>query len=293
MLMIFDRKQDFYDLARDYGLLYLLLRDYQDNWGAPPDGVDDTAWFNILAEILAVHLEYRMQGQALITEVLYKISVTLKKKGLGYPTLQDIANALGPSGQRKCFETNARISHRLNTIANIVGPAASSRIQPKWKRIITYDWALSLAGLAVPIQNLVISVNIAKILLYRIYNNLHSDRLETLIVLDESSTIFPKSGTKKTALLLDYFQQARAFGIGFILATQSMNLADEIFANTAIKIAVGGFGHGSDYEEFGSAIGLNRAQRDFMRTISQPGSAVVKDIRYPYPFTVQIERPEK
>jgi hypothetical protein len=102
--------------------------------------------------------------------------------------------------------------------------------------------------------------------------------------------IFPKTGTKKTALLLDYFQQARAFGIGVIFASQSMNLADEVFANTATKIAVGGFGHGGDYEAFASAVGLNRAQREFMRTITRPGAAVVKDLRHPYPFTVQIDR---
>lgn len=190
-------------------------------------------------------------------------------------------------------ESLLRVSHRLRMVSEIVGCAASSHVRPDWQKLIDMDWSLSLAGLATSQQNLCITVYFAKLLLYRIYNNLRSDKLETLIVLDEASTVFPKTGTKKTALLLDYFQQARAFGIGVIFASQSMNLADEVFANTAIKVAVGGFGHGSDYEAFGSAIGLNRAQRDFMRTISQPGSAVVKDIRHPHPFTVQIERPEK
>ncbi|MCH9031993.1 MAG: ATP-binding protein [candidate division Zixibacteria bacterium] len=214
--------------------------------------------------------------------------------GKNYPTLRDLSRVLfvissKSKGSQK--EAALRLGHRIRSLIEIIGDAAASRQRPDWGRLIESDWALSLSGLASTTQSLCITIYFAKVLLYRICNNLRSDNLETLIVLDEASMIFPKTATKKTSILLDYFQQARAFGIGVIFASQSMNLADEIFANTAIKIAVGGFGHGADYEAFGSAVGLNRAQRDFMRTISQPGSAVVKDIRHPHPFTVQIERP--
>lgn len=94
MIMIFDRKQDFYDLAKELGLLYFLLDDFQDNWCAPPNGVNDIIWFNILAEILAAHFELRVAGQALLTDALKKLSDKHRSRGLDYPTIEDLAKSL-------------------------------------------------------------------------------------------------------------------------------------------------------------------------------------------------------
>jgi len=94
MIMIFDRKQDFYDLAKELGLLYFLLDDFQDNWCAPPDGVDDMIWFNILTEILAAHFEFRVAGQALLTDALKRLSDKHRNCGLDYPTIEDLAKSL-------------------------------------------------------------------------------------------------------------------------------------------------------------------------------------------------------
>lgn len=294
MIMIFDRKQDFYDLALEFKFLYFLLEDFKDNWIAPPPGVKDRIWFNILAEILAASFELRVATQGMFVDVVCELTGKEDSDPKNYPTLRDVSRTLyiiSSKSRGTLKDIALRLGHRIRALLEIVGDSATSRQSPDWKKLTQSDWALSLAGLASTTQSLCITIYFAKVLLYRICNNLRSDNLETLIVLDEASMIFPKTATKKTSILLDYFQQARAFGIGVIFASQSMNLADEIFANTAIKVAVGGFGHGADYEAFGSAVGLNRAQRDFMRTISQPGSAVVKDIRHPHPFTVQIERP--
>ena len=289
-IIIPDRKQDFCDLALKSELLYFLLEDFMDNWCAPPDGVPVELWFSVLAEILAISFELRIAAQGMIVDILKKLS---KNKNGDYPTLQDISRQLylitqGGRGSEK--ESARRIAFRINWLVSTLGDACAARQRSDWQKLINTSWALSLAGLAGSLQSLCITIYFAKVLFYRIYNNLRSDKLKTLIVLDEASMIFPKTATKKTSILLDYFQQARAFGIGVIFASQSMNLASEIFANTAIKVCVGGFGHGSDYNEFGSAVGLNREKLEFMKTISRPGSAVVKDIRYPHPFTVRIDK---
>ncbi|MCP4603466.1 MAG: ATP-binding protein [Proteobacteria bacterium] len=293
MIIIFDRKQDFYELALDFRFLYFLLEDFMDNWCAPPDGIISRLWFNVLAEILATSFELRVAAQGMLVDILCYLGTNMAPD---YPTLRDVMRrlyAVANEGKGSQREIAARLYHRLSSLISVVGDAAASKQRPDWQYLMKLDWSLSLAGLASSTQSLCITIYFAKVLLYRICNNLRTDKLETLIVLDEASMIFPKTATKKTSILLDYFQQARAFGIGVIFASQSMNLADEIFANTAIKVAVGGFGHGADYEAFGSAVGLSRGQRDFMRTISQPGSAVVKDVRHPHPFTVQIERPKE
>ncbi len=293
-IIVPDRKQDFFDLASEFKLLlYFLLRDFKDNWCAPPDGVLPRLWFNILAEIITTSFELRIAAHGLLVDILVELTEKAAKSGSHFPTLRDVVRRLfeisnTAKGANK--EQALRLAYRINSLLSIVGDAAASRQCAKWSKLNNHNWVLSLAGLASSLQSLIITIYFAKCLLYRICNNLRSNDLETLIVLDEASMIFPKTGNKKTSILLDYFQQARAFGIGVIFASQSMNLANEIFANTATKIAVGGFGHGSDYEAFASAVGLNRAQREFMRTITKPGAAVVKDLRHPHPFTVQIDR---
>lgn len=289
-IIIFDRKLDFIDLVQTSGFLYVMIEDFVDNWLTPPPGVSATIWCSMLSEIMATFFELRISGQLLLSDML----LGLQGGSVGRaPTLRDVASVLSKTLEKSRGGTRDslyRIQFRLNSLLQLLGNAIASEHAVELPRLLTKSWALGMAGLSSSVQSLCITVYLAKILLYRISNNLRSNKLETLIVIDEASPIFPKSATKKTALLLDYFQQCRAFGIGLILASQSMNLADEIYANTAIKVAVGGFGHGSDYEEFGSAVGMNRAQRDFMRTISRPGAAVVKDIRYPHPFTVQIDK---
>jgi len=291
-IIIPDRKQDFYDLPLDHGFLYLLLKDFRDNWCNPPEGVAPRLWYDVLAEILATSRELRIAAHDLLVDTLIELSKAVKAN-TNLPTLRDVSRRLfeiskRAKGTKK--EQATRLGYRIGSLLSIVGDAAASQQGIEWSKLSKFGWALSLAGLASSTQSLCITIYFAKCLLYRICNNLRSESLKTLIVLDEASMIFPKTGNKKSALLLDYFQQARAFGIGVIFASQSMNLADEIFANTATKIAVGGFGHGGDYEAFASAVGLSRPQREFMRTISRPGAAVIKDLRFPHPFTVQIDR---
>lgn len=295
MIMIFDRKQDFFDLAFEFKLLYFLLRDFRDNWLAPPNGVDERLWINIVGEILTASFELRFAAQMLFVETVMDLCSQARNTGAGFPTLRHVSRrlfAISNSVKGPTRESVLRLGSRISSSISILGDAATAKQCADWQRLSQHDWALSLAGLSSSTQTLCISIYFAKTLLYRVCNNLRSDELETLIVLDEASAIFPKGSNKKTSILLDYFQQARAFGIGVIFASQSMNLSDEVFANTGTKIMVGGFGHGADYEAFGSAVGLNRAQRDFMRTMNRPGVSVVKDLRHGHPFTVQIDRPE-
>lgn len=289
MITVFARKQDFFDLAIEYKslFLYFLRKDFEDNWCAPPKGVLAELWINLLAEILATHFELRIAAQILLVEILTK----LNRDMVDFPTLRDVSKRLYEiayieKGLNK--EIAMRLKFRIDGLLTISGDAVASKRKTDWQKLLNSNWALSLTGLSSSVQSLCITIYFAKILLYRICNNLRSAKLECFIVLDEASQLFPKTSSKKISLLLDYFQQAREFGIGVIFGSQTMNLAPEIFGNTATKILVGGFGHGSDYEEFGSAIGLTRTQRDFIRTIGQPGSAVVKDIRYAYPFSLQI-----
>ena len=114
-----------------------------------------------------------------------------------------------------------------------------------------------------------------------------------LFVFDEDSTMFRKWYEQREGdfLLTDYLAKSREFGIGFIIGTQTLtNLADSVLANTAIKILAGGAGLGTDYDIFASASGMSPEQKEFIKQLTMPGMAVVKDPRYPHPFTLEVPR---
>lgn len=114
-----------------------------------------------------------------------------------------------------------------------------------------------------------------------------------LLVFDEASTMFKRQyeAREGTYLLTDYLAKCREFDMGFLIGTQTIsNLADSVLANTAIKILVGGAGLGSDYDIFASATGMTREQKEFLKRLTMPGMACVRDPRYPFPFTLEVPR---
>ena len=138
-----------------------------------------------------------------------------------------------------------------------------------------------------------IGVGVGKVLSYRMTHNMRSNQLVDLFVFDEGQTMFKKwhEVREGTYLLTDYLAQAREFGIGFIIGTQTLsNLADSVLANTAIKVLAGGAGLGSDYDVFASATGLTPEQKDFLKRLTMPGMACARDPRYPHAFTLEVPR---
>lgn len=151
MIMIFDRKQDFFDLAFEFKFLYFLLMDFRDNWCAPPEGVAQRLWFDILAEILTASFELRIAAHGLLVDTLTELTSTAANSGSHFPTLRDVSQRLfGISTKAKGVmkEQSARLGQRIGSLLAIVGNAAASRQCPEWSKLSEHDWALSLAGLA-------------------------------------------------------------------------------------------------------------------------------------------------
>ncbi len=289
-LFIADRKSDFDRIAVNRGIPYFLLNDFLDNLLAPPPGVKPYLWFNILSELFITSFGLRAAAQSQLVDVLLESGV---QDGLDnqYPTMAVLKKRLKKrlfANRGSSRDITSRLHDRVDWLATMLGDSASAESHLNWDKLMSTGCTVNLAGIPNLVQSLWIAVYFAKVLLYRICNNLRSDKLEVLFVFDEASPIFPKSVGKNTSILLDYFQQCRAFGIGVIFASQSMNLSDSILANTATKIAVGGLGLGSDYESFGSCVGLSGKQREYMRKIGKPGSAVVKDNRCAEAFTAKV-----
>ena len=297
MIKVFDRKMDFAALSVFPGFIYLLLPLFFDNWVAPPPGVEFVRWISILAEILGNYLDIRIAARGLLVDQVLAVWHEWQARGITiYPTLVDVLERIARlryaliSHLQRYQET---LVNRLQGLVTDLGQQICSHRQLDWQRFLNEDWAISLVGLPTDRQNLFITVTIAKILTYRMVNNLRSQQLVDLYVFDEASTMFKSwyEHQEGTYLLLDYLAKAREFGAGFIIATQTMsNLADSVLANTAIKVLVGGAGIGSDCDTFASATGMTVEQREFLKQLTLPGQACGKDPRYPYPFTLEVPR---
>jgi len=295
MIKLFDRKFEYHALAIFPNFVYWLLPDYYTNWMAPPPGVSSQVWLAVISEVLGNFLDIRVASRGLfLSKALWLCHERNSDNTGDSPTLNDlyhfIRNINYPlmSHMARHKET---IMNRLEGLFAVFGDQICSPRRMDWDKYMSTDWAISLDGIPSDYQNLFITVEIAKIMMYRMTNNARSKNLKDLIVFDEASSMFKKwyESREGTYLLTDYLAKAREFGIGFIIGTQSVsNMADSVLANTATKILIGGAGLGADYDTFADATGLTPEQKEYLKQKTIPGFACVKDPRYSYPFTIRV-----
>lgn len=297
MLKIFDRKMDYSCLAIYRHYIYWMLKDFFMNWLEPPPGCSPWAWLSVHAEIMSNFLDIRVAGRNLFVSTSIWLCEQKKSVDTGiYPTLKDVYHVIrtkkypAVSHLARYQET---IVNRLQGILSVFGDNICSQQHLDWNKFVSTSWAISIEGIPIDYQNLFITIVTAKILMFRIVNNLRSSSLVNLFVFDEGSTVFRKWYERKegTYLLTDYLSRCREYGTGFLIGTQNLtNIADSVFSNTGTKILVGGAGLGQDYDIFASATGMTREQKEFLKTLTKPGQACAKDPRYPNPFTLEVPK---
>lgn len=296
-IIVFDRKCDFPALSKFPSFSYLLLEHFYCNALEPPSGLNFRLWISLMAEIISNFFDIRIAARTLITTAGLRLhEENLARGSETYPTLEDIYNYVrrvtypAISHHARHQET---VVNRLESILSVFENHLCSHRKVDWDNFYRMRWAISLDGIPTDLQNFFITVVVARVLLYRMANNLRSSRLEVLLVFDESSTVFRRwhETREGTPLLLDYMAKAREYGIGFLIGTQSLHgLAESLLANTATKILVGGFGLGADYDTLASAIGLDTHQKEQLKRMTKPGLACAKDPRYPYSFLLEVPR---
>ncbi|MCK5127314.1 MAG: hypothetical protein KAR42_13750 [candidate division Zixibacteria bacterium] len=297
MINIFDRKFEFHALMIHPKFVYWQLNDYYTNWIEPPPGVKLRFWVNSFCEVFGNYLDIRVAARGLLSSKILWLCKERKSVETGiYPTLTDVYYLLNNTKYPLMTNTaryRETLLNRLDSLFSVFDEQLCSQKKLDWNNFLTIDWAISLDGVPTDYQNLFITVTVAKIMMYRMMNNLRSNRLIDLFVFDEASTIFKKwfDSKEQTFLLSDYLAKAREFGVGFLISTQGLTrISDSVMANSGIKILVGGEGLGTDYDIFASATGMSPEQKQFIKQMTMPGQAVVKDLRYPQPFTLEVQR---
>ncbi len=292
--IIFDRKNEFAALAESLEIPYLLSKDYPDHHFTPPDSSIDDLYFNVVSEITARNIGLHALGQSIIHRELSDLSRRRKQGGQSYPSTRDLARHMlerANSAKGTTREALLRVGMHLHSFADYSGFFTSNDAALDWATIARVGCVVNLAGLPVNLQFDTIALTFAKQVLHSVVNNLRSDKLRVIFPLDECQPIFGAGQSRTLATFMDFFMQARAFGIGVIGCSQTTNLCHEFLANTATKVAFS-LGHGQDYARFANAVGLDSAVQQRMHRFIRPGQAIVKDPRWPVPFSVQVLKGE-
>jgi hypothetical protein len=299
MLMVMDRKEDFKGLAAYYpDFVFFHWRDFYDNPLRPSTDDDPSTWFPYFLELCSNYFDFRVASRNLMGKrlsLLYERS-GYNKNRIHCPTPKDLYTDIDE--QRFPLISNwARqretVLDRLQGWLTIFGDNISSRRYADWERLSEIDFGISLMGLPTDYANFYISVLVAKLLYLRIKKGPRTPKLRNLIVVDECAPVFRRvTETRSEAgppILADLLVQSREFGVGFLLATQSLvDLSYVAQANCARKVLVGGFGLGLDWEIFASSVGLDNEKKEFVKRSMKPGDAFASDPRYPYAFSLKV-----
>lgn len=293
---IFDRKGDFGCLCHFRQFSNLMPEHIGTNMLEPPPGMSFEQWVPILAEIIGNTANILFAGRGYFVRNALLAREKLLNQGIGLnPTFRDVISSMESDrapALSKIGQYRDTVIHRLRSLIDVFGDSICSQRRLDWNVYANAPWAISLQGYPTDCQNFYIAVTVAKLLLHRMLTNRRSSSLCDVIILDEAQTMFRRQYEKSegTYLLLDYLAQAREFGIGFLIGTQTLSqLADTVIANTATKIFMAS-GLGKDYEVFASAAALDSKKVEFLKRNQMPGFACVKDPRYPYAFTVEVPR---
>jgi hypothetical protein len=297
MIIIFDRKFEYHALTVFPEFVYWQLHDFAINLLQPPPGVSIENWLSVLGEIKGNYLDLRIAARGLFISV----ALTLYEEWVNgeralFPTLEDVYVCLRQKSiplMSHLARYRESLENRLQMLLLTCGKSICSHRVMIWNEFSQGNWAVNLVGLPTDIQNFIISSIISQILLHRISNNLRSNKLEVLFVLDEAGPLFKRwyEQQEGTYWLSQCLAQAREYGVGFLVANQGLSdLSHSLIANTNTKILVGGAGLGSDYDTFASAVSLTPEQKEYLKANLGKGIACVKDPRYPYAFMLVIPK---
>jgi len=125
---------------------------------------------------------------------------------------------------------------------------------------------------------------------HRMAKGEHANTLRNLVIIDEAKAFAPRLNKD----LIGYYPiaqllaEARASGIGFVLADQTSELDSAVFANTATKIAFR-LGDGNCQKNMATAMALTPEQQAYFPRL-KVGEAILTNSAIPHP--VLIETPK-
>jgi hypothetical protein len=235
---------------------------YRENPLRNSPGVDMTPWINTVTQIVG-GLDLRIASRSLLFELILELFADFGFTGLWnqfcpnlYHLYQKIKTKRYPllshlSRYRESLE------NRISGILNHCGKIFDCNYGINLVKLLDTDFVLELDGLAQEMRELLVNLLCARIFMYRLSEGKRTQKLRTLIVLDDAQNSFRsvmELQVDSSFYMADVIAQAREFGTGLVVCAQEVrDLAFSLTANTSLKICCG-FSDNRDLEEFGRII---------------------------------------
>ncbi len=126
---------------------------------------------------------------------------------------------------------------------------------------------------------------------HRVANNIRGHGISNVCIFDEAKWLFPVSTPNQISIegyspISYILAQMREFGLGMVVADQSLAVEEQLFVNTLIKMILP-LGSGEDIEKASRVLALNKEQTEWINRL-HPGEAICRLPYFPEPVIVQI-----
>jgi hypothetical protein len=257
-------KRDFRCLLRisqEFLVLPWLL--FRDNILRNPPLVKLKSWLNVVTTIIG-GLDLRVASKGLLADLITELYSDYGFTGLPHqfcPNLCHLEHKIRAkhfpllsnlSRHRESLES--RISH---AILKHCGDIFNCNYGIDLVKLLETDFVLELDGLGQEMRQLLLTLLCSRIFMYRVAEGIRTQKLRTLIVLDDAQMLFrrveeiqPDSEFSMGTII----SQAREYGTGMVVCAQEVrDLAYSLTANTSLKLCFG-FADKRDLEEFGRMV---------------------------------------
>ena len=301
-ILALETKQQYTDVAKEFGFKILCAGDLRINLLRPPPGVPAHVWLSHLTQIMVDYLDILVATSGFI--ISQGLGLLRKAGFIDDPTkpcphLRDLVQHIlstkfpGNSSYARHQETSvSRLKILLDTVPKVFECSEGLPVEA----LLNDDYLILLDDLPhLSIQHFVKVYLASATFLYRMIVDGEQDHLRNIIVLDEASSLFRRRDElqSKASFLPNIASQAAAFGMGIVAASQKIEDVSPMYlANAGTKASLGGFERNDDVRALLASRPFTKDQEDAVKAIRQPGRAIISDIRHSHFFECQIDLPD-
>lgn len=226
-------------------LVVIPWRFYRDNILRPPPGVDIKQWENVMAQLLTgLYLLYPSRSLLLeYIENLYQSHGFTGQSDQSCPNLRLLLEKEIKGHKYKAVSHFERyrenLENRVSGILRHCGEIFNCDYGIDLVRMLDTNVILEMDGLAREMKELVTTLLLTRIFMYRLAIGERTNKLKTIVMIDEGQDVFRRQSEREDipSYLATLVAQARQMGCGICVgAQQCRDLTFSLMSSTAFKI---------------------------------------------------------
>jgi len=301
-IWVFDWKRSWRELltqqsGRDF-LVYTVGRSASPlsfNPLIPPPKVELDVWINLLIDIFG-YAYFEGHGATSMLQRGMEGAYGLHRsrdtgRSTTWPTLSDVKTCLDgiKTSQRETLWLTSLNRALQRLTYGSFGSALNSRKPIAMEELLRRDVVLEMGALSDPDRAFLCGALLLWIYQYMLQREETREKLELLLVFEESHFLFSKDKEKTGETIIERLpRMVRELGVGLVLADQQPHLlSTQALANTYCKVAMN-LAHEYDLRAIGAAMGLENDLKKGLGHLPVGFGVVKLQDRYTQPFLVRF-----